>query len=71
MKLLKSQIKLVNLKTESLSNKGLKHAVGGACSCGCYYSGCGGSSSTDNSGTNKKGGLLSILPAGDNWGYAY
>jgi len=73
MKQFKDLLKLTNLKTESLNEKELIKTIGlsGLCSCGCYYSGCGGSSSTLNAGKNNAGDLRSILPAGDNWGYAY
>jgi hypothetical protein len=38
----------------------ISEPVGGYCSCGCYYSGCGGSSTSDNDCANTANGLSSI-----------
>lgn len=53
-----SRLHLVEMEKNKLTPKQMKKVVGG-CSCGCCYSGSGGSSSGDNGGANIDGGLYS------------
>jgi len=62
MKQVKNLIKLTNLNSEKLNEKELTLVNGGNCSCGCFYSNCGGSSSNDNYRANSIGDYISIFP---------
>ena len=65
MKKIKKFIKLSNRNLENLNEKEQSVVVAGAesyCSCGCFYSDCGGSSIADNTIINIELGLCSVEP---------
>jgi natural product precursor len=67
MKHVKRLIKLTNRNTESLSDKEQRLIIGGHCVCGCFYAGCGGSSSDDNEEANWEGNKHSQVPMHHDW----
>ena len=62
MKKLRGLIKLTKFNSENVNGNELNHALGGACSCSCFWAACGGSSRSNNDTANNEKGYVSPLP---------
>jgi hypothetical protein len=55
-----NELKTTKGRDISCRNGIISQPAGGECFCGCYYSGCGGSSTSDNDSANTASGLSSV-----------